>query len=731
MANTELETLTITLNAEVGNARKNLNSVATSIKKLEQAGKEADWSVFAKIKEHLQGIANIDFTNVANSLHDVVSAFKALGITRKEMLKIDSEKLTPTLEKPEISTTITEPDFVLPDLKEISFEITDLKDKFIEFDTTARTLKELIDPLEGIKNKLNSVGLSAEQTSIVMKDLGLVSETQTEAKSRMLKETLEELGFTGKSLTAELAKIGSSTKDVGKQAEKSTPKWKKMLNQIKRITFYRAIRRAIQLIVQAFKEGIQNIAQFDNEFNNSMSEIMSSLKYLKNALGASIAPVVEMLTPLITFLTDNIADLANELGAIFSAIQGKDTFVKAKKNAQDYAESLKKVKNASLGIDELNVLQAEDNAEMFETTTIGEEEKTIGQTLKILFDDIKGIITEIFSIVKEITERIPIVEFVEHIVNLIDKLKPIIDVILDLVDLLFDRTEEGVNNSINALLDAVGQIVEFVAGIVKMLSPILNIIIEIASFIINIVNMLLSGIFNSIAMVFETINQILEPLFVILEEILQPIFEYAEIIFDLFEGIFGELIEWGNDMLKDQLGIIGQICGSLNNVLVPILKVVGTLLKAIFSVIEYIIVGVAYAIQAVVNLAKSIVDVLTFNWGNLGNDWSWDLPNQILAKVKATASFATGGFPEDGLFFANHNELVGQFSNGKTAVANNEQITTGIYEAVLQAMQDSGSFGGSNGDVVVQIDGREVARAVNKENEKKGANLFGGVKYAN
>ena len=48
-------------------------------------------------------------------------------------------------------------------------------------------------------------------------------------------------------------------------------------------------------------------------------------------------------------------------------------------------------------------------------------------------------------------------------------------------------------------------------------------------------------------------------------------------------------------------------------------------------------------------------------------------------------AFANGGFPEDGLFFANHGELVGQFANGKTAVANNEQITDGIAMAVQNA----------------------------------------------
>jgi len=54
----------------------------------------------------------------------------------------------------------------------------------------------------------------------------------------------------------------------------------------------------------------------------------------------------------------------------------------------------------------------------------------------------------------------------------------------------------------------------------------------------------------------------------------------------------------------------------------------------------------------------------------------------------AIPRFQTGGFPEDGLFMANHNELVGRFSNGKTAVANNEQIVEGITGGVYAANQE-------------------------------------------
>ena len=70
-----------------------------------------------------------------------------------------------------------------------------------------------------------------------------------------------------------------------------------------------------------------------------------------------------------------------------------------------------------------------------------------------------------------------------------------------------------------------------------------------------------------------------------------------------------------------------------------------------------------------------------------------------------TKAYATGGFPEDGLFFANHNELVGQFSNGRTAVANNEQITTGIEEAAYRGMMRALSESQGNQNVTIQVEG--------------------------
>ena len=84
--------------------------------------------------------------------------------------------------------------------------------------------------------------------------------------------------------------------------------------------------------------------------------------------------------------------------------------------------------------------------------------------------------------------------------------------------------------------------------------------------------------------------------------------------------------------------------------------------------------------------------------------------------------FKLGGFPEDGLFYANHNELVGQFTNGRTAVVNNGQIVKGIaegigptvYAAVKQAMREQGT-NSSEKVLVVDKNYKQIATGIVNE----------------
>ena len=96
-----------------------------------------------------------------------------------------------------------------------------------------------------------------------------------------------------------------------------------------------------------------------------------------------------------------------------------------------------------------------------------------------------------------------------------------------------------------------------------------------------------------------------------------------------------------------------------------------------------------WTIDPVVVMGKTVFEGATINLGRI-------------------PTFQAGGYPEDGLFMANHGELVGKFSNGKTAVANNDQITEGIAQAVYPAVYNAVSSAlannrGSGSEPIIKV----------------------------
>ena len=95
----------------------------------------------------------------------------------------------------------------------------------------------------------------------------------------------------------------------------------------------------------------------------------------------------------------------------------------------------------------------------------------------------------------------------------------------------------------------------------------------------------------------------------------------------------------------------------------------------------------------------------------------------------AIPRFEQGGYPDSGsLFWANENgipEMIGQIGN-KTAVANNDQITTAITNALVSAL--SGMNFGGQGTTVVNIGNKKVYEGIgeyiNNENERYGTSYI-------
>lgn len=129
-------------------------------------------------------------------------------------------------------------------------------------------------------------------------------------------------------------------------------------------------------IKSAIKEGSDNLVQYSSEYNHSISSMVSSLLYLKNAWAAAFAPIANVVAPYISSFIDMVASALNAVGQFMAALTGKGYVVQAKKAWKDYGasvadtskgtnkanDSAKKLQKTILGFDELNVLNSKDDS---------------------------------------------------------------------------------------------------------------------------------------------------------------------------------------------------------------------------------------------------------------------------------------------------------------------------------------------------------------------------------
>ena len=195
-------------------------------------------------------------------------------------------------------------------------------------------------------------------------------------------------------------------------------------------------------------------------------------------------------------------------------------------------------------------------------------------------------------------------------------------------------------------------------------------------------------------------------------------------VINFFKPIWTKVEEFFSNLWND----IKTIWASVSNwfdtkVIQPLLSVFNSLWSGVksgmVSAMNAVIGGIESAINFIVGGINTIIGGFNkvVSWAAKVAEVDWGgvdlVPTVQLSRIQA---FETGGFPEDGLFFANHGEMVGQFSNGKTAVANNSQIVEGIKAGVKSAVSEAltpylsqiAQNTSENSGIKVELDGKVI-----------------------
>ena len=441
---TEVDSLEVKVEASAKSANASLTNLA---KRLGTVSKQLEsvcsyQPTINALTGNLEGISQLDFKNVKALKNAIKTMSKDMAKINGRQIKISVNKLGDVEKAAKQVTDLSEK--VAEASKSIKISVDssevnsakkaceELKKKTSGLKTSARTIKKANEQI-GVSN--GNSELSEPKTRQVSsrivpdKDKGIAEEAKEASKfSKILSGTQK----VSKSLSNTFGKMGKTVSGVVSKA-------KDLKNLITRTNksggqmsmgrmlgmslVFSTVFSALSAINNAIKEGSNNLVQYSSDYNKSISGIVTSLLYLKNAWAAAFAPIINVVGPYISAFIDMLANAMNKVAQFMAVLTGKTAVVQAKKAWKDYGKTLtstgssakkagsdaakaaKDLENYTLGIDELNVIQpttssssggsdgssgaytGPDVSEMFETT---EPTKAISDYAKRLREAFKS-----------------------------------------------------------------------------------------------------------------------------------------------------------------------------------------------------------------------------------------------------------------------------------------------------------------------------------------------------
>lgn len=300
-------------------------------------------------------------------------------------------------------------------IKRLKSELSDLASRGYsqydpEYDNTARELAEVTEAQKLYNKELRE---SARES------LGITNSKEIEETAKAMNEASKE----GSKLSKVLSRIKNASKNINKAKGDIDNFRKAALNCRKAVSamfhplrtlsglfgdtgrsankgmslgrmlgssvLFSYVFQLISAVQRAIVEGSNNLVQYSAVYNKSISSMLTSLTYLKNAWAAAFAPIVNVVAPYVSAFIDMLAGALNAVGQFMAALTGKGFAVQAKKVWQDYGSTLvdagsgagkvgddakkaasgigdvgdaakkatKDLKSYTLGIDELNVIE--------------------------------------------------------------------------------------------------------------------------------------------------------------------------------------------------------------------------------------------------------------------------------------------------------------------------------------------------------------------------------------
>jgi len=396
--------------------------------------------------------------------------------------------------------------------------------------------------------------------------------------------------------------------------------------------------------------------------------------------------------------------------------------------------------------------------------TIGGLIKSIGEVLQTLWPVIEEIVAAVLPIVdailpiisallppvadlfKEAADLIlpAVVKFIQlclpPLQHLIDKILPILEKVMVALEPVFKvlvdtwlpfifEILDALMPVVDGLLDAIGYILppllELMAPLMELLVNILRPILDLLKPVLDLLGYLLSVV----GMLLEPILELLTPLLDILNVCLQPLVDIISLILSFLTPII--------DIIKFVVGLISGVLTVAIKALVGVLKIVAGVLKTVGNVFHSVFEGIKSGLESAWSFIKKIlnaiisgVEALTnglikgINFLIKGiNSVGFDVPDWVPVIGGKRFGFNIPELREvniprlaQGAVIPPNKEFLAMLGDQKSGTNIEAPLDT-IKQALAEVLAEMG--GGSHDPIVLQIDGKTVAKVVWAEEEKR------------
>ena len=425
---------------------------------------------------------------------------------------------------------------------------------------------------------------------------------------------------------------------------------------------YKAIKQGIDGILQGLQEGLQTS---DNPVLQTVGDLIGAIRKALQTLWPVVEKIVNALVPIVEAILPVISNLLPPIAEI------------------------------------------------------------IGQVADLILPVIVSLVQTIMPIIQQIAEAIlPVLQ------DVLTALQPAFEVLANTILPIISKLLSAIMPVFESIVGLVGKILEPIA---KLLAPLL----ELVGAILEPIVALLEPIFDVLSVIFDLLGEILEPILElfspiieILTECLRPVFEILKAIGNVIKAVLVPIFKVVAGIIQATVVPIFKALGAVLGTIGGVFKNFGTIVKTVFDAIKKAFEGVWNFIKGIINgilggiegLANGVITGLNWmiralnllhfdvpDWVPIigGKRFGFDLSEISEIHIPRLAQGAV--IPPNKEFLA----MLGDQKSGTNIEAPLETIKLALAEVLAQ-------FGGGNHEpIVLQLDGKVIARVVWDENEKR------------